>query len=396
MHFTAAWRSLVESPARTGLCSLGVMVGAVAVVLLVSIGLGVQQDVRGQVEDLGANVVVVVPGRVDPMAGFNPNIAGQSWFEDGDQQRLAAIPGVRSVAKLSFVGGGLEAEGLSSYPFLIAASPEWFSMHNVEIRHGRSFGPEDDGKRSLILGSVAAEMLFESESAVGKKVRINGAEYTVTGVSAQTKTGSGLFASQSLQNVAYIPYTTFRAASPDAQIDRLMVQTDPEADPETLVASLETTLSARLTRQQFSVLTQEDLLGLVFRVFAILSTLVIGLTSIALFVGGLGILAIMSLSVSERKREIGIRKAVGARAGDVFSQFLIESALIGLVGVGAGILFSVAVCQVLAATTAIKPLVTMGTVLGALAMGVGVGSLFGALPALRAARMHPVVALRGE
>ncbi|MGE0001532.1 MAG: ABC transporter permease [Fimbriimonadaceae bacterium] len=396
MFWTIAWRSVLESPARTALCALGVMVGTVAMMLLVSIGLGVQQDVRGQVEDLGANVVVVVPGRVDPMAGFNPNLAGQSWFQDSDQATLASVRGVRSVAKLSFVGGGIEAEGLSTYPFLIAASPEWFRMHRVEIEQGRPFGQEDDGKRSLILGSVAAEMLFEGSDAIGKKVTVNGEQYTVTGISAQTKAGGGIFASQSLQNVAYIPYSTFRASSPEAQIDRLMVWTEPDAEPKELVSGLEGALGQRLDRQQFSVLTQEDLLGLVFRVFAILSSLVVGLTSIALFVGGLGILAIMTLSVSERKREIGIRKAVGARSSDLFAQFLVESALIGLGGVAAGVLLSVVVCSGIAATTAIKPLVTWGTVLGSLALGVGVGCVFGVLPAIRASRLDPVVALRAE
>jgi len=364
--------------------------------LLVSIGLGVQQDVRGQVEELGANVLVVVPGRVNPMAGFNPNLVGQSAFRDSDQAALASVPGVRAVAKLSFVGGGIEAEGLSTYPLLVAASPDWFAMHRVVIEQGRPFGPEDEGKQSLILGSVAAEMLFHGKDAIGSSVTINGGKYTVTGIAAQTKAGGGIFASQSLQNVAYVPYSTFRKSNPNAQIDRFMIWSEPEADPKALVARLEGVLSRRLGAQQFSVLTQEDLLGLVFRVFAILSSLVVGLTSIAVFVGGLGILAIMSLAVNERKREIGIRKALGARSADLFAQFLVEAVLIGLAGVIAGVLLSLVVCVIISAGTAIKPLVTLGTVLGSLALGVGVGCVFGVLPALRAARLHPVVALRGE
>jgi putative ABC transport system permease protein len=396
MYFAAAWRSLVESPARTLLSALGVMVGAVAVTLLVSIGLGVQRDVRGQVEDLGANVVVVVPGRVDPMAGFNPNLAGQSWFQPSDQELLARVPGVRDVAVLSFVGGGIEAQGLSTYPFLVAASPEWFSMHRVQLRSGRLFDARDKGRSVVVLGSVAAELLFGGKDALGETVRINGKEYEVIGVSEQRKAGSGLFAMQSLQNVAYLPYSTHRASNPTAQIDRLMVWTDPDAEPEGLVARLEGALGSRLDRQQFSVLTQEDLLGLIFQVFSILSTLVVGLTSIALFVGGLGILAIMTLAVTERKREIGIRKALGARRRDIFGQILVECMLTGLAGVAVGVAVSIAVCRILAATTAIQPWVTWQTVVGALVLGVGLGSVFGVLPAVRAARQDPVAALRGE
>lgn len=396
MLFLAAWRSMVESPARTLLSSLGVMVGAVAVTLLVSIGLGVQRDVRSQVEDLGANVVVVVPGRVDMASGFNPNIAGQSWFKEEDQRALSSVQGVRSVAILSFVGGGIEAEGLSTYPFLVAASPEWFSMHKVALESGRLFGPSDEGKSVVVLGSVAARLLFGDSAAVGRSVRVNGRDFTVVGVSAQRKAGSGLFAMQSLQNVAYIPYSTHRKANPGAQIDRLMVETVPDVEPQGLVSRLEGTLARRLDRQQFSVLTQEDLLGLIFQVFAILSTLVVGLTSIALFVGGLGIFAVMTLSVNERKKEIGIRKAVGARRSDIFGQILVECALTGLAGVAVGVGLSLVVCQVLAATTAIQPLVTWQTVVGALLLGVVLGSAFGVLPAARAAKQHPVAVLRGE
>jgi putative ABC transport system permease protein len=151
-----------------------------------------------------------------------------------------------------------------------------------------------------------------------------------------------------------------------------------------------------LSRQQYSVLTQEDLLGLIHEVMGILGWLLIGLTAIALFVGGLGVMTVMVMSVSERQREIGIRKATGARSSDVFQQFLVESVIIALAGVLVGLAISTAAGAALRAFTSIKPIVTWQIVALAALVGIGLGSLFGLIPAMRAARQDPVVALRNE
>lgn len=394
MNLAAALQSLWEHRQRTLLSALGVTVATVAIVLLMSIGLGVQKDVRSQVEDLGANVVVVVPGRVELMGGFNPNLAGQSWFEESDRDAIRAVSGVRNVAILSFVGGGITAEGQEAYPFLIATTPEWFVMRPVDLAEGRLLREGDTD--AVVLGSVAKELLFGETPAAGRKVQVNGKPYTVVGVTREKEQSQSLFSMQSLANVAYLPYAGFKQTSPDAQIDRFMIQTDPEAEPEALVARLEATLGERLSRQQFSVLTQEDLLGVIYKLFAILSTLVVGLTSIALFVGWFGIMTVMLMAVNERRKEIGVRKATGARQRDVFSQFLAEAVLIGATGVAVGVLISAVVCALLAQFTAIKPMMTPGIVGLAFGSGIGIGGLFGLWPAMRAARQDPVVSLRNE
>ncbi len=395
-NLQAALRSLVESWQRTVLSAIGVMVASVAIILLVSIGLGVQKDVRGQVEDLGANVVVVVPGRVQMSGGFNPNLGGQSWFKESDGDALRQVPGVARVATLSFAGGGIRYGDLDAYPFMVATTPDWFVMHRVQVGSGRLFTDEDAGEPVVVLGSIAAKQLFGDEPALGKRVTVNKLEHTVIGVTKDRNSEESLFAMQGFQNVAYIPFASLRRASPSAQIDRFMVLTDPEAEPKALVKALDETLAGRLDRSQFSVLTQEDLLGLIYQVIGILGTLVVGLTSIALFVGGVGIMTVMLMAVNERRKEIGVRKAMGARRRDVFWQFLVESALIGVLGVLVGLVVSAVVCWWLAENTKIKPLLTAETVALAFAMGVGVGSVFGLIPALRAASQDPVVSLRNE
>lgn len=395
-NIQAAIQSLRESWQRAVLSGSGVAVASVSIILLVSIGLGVEKDVRGQVEDLGVNILIVVPGHVVLTGGFNPNLAGQSWFRESNAADLRQVNGVERVAMLTFAGGGVRYEKTDAFPMVIACTPEWFDIRRVDMLAGRTFSDSDGASSNVVLGQTAKEILFKDGEAVGRQVRINGRDFKVLGVTKEKLAGQSMFTMQGFQNVAYIPFKAMKAASPNMQIDRLIVKSRPDVEPKTLVKSLESTLGKSLDRQQFSVLTQEDLLGLIFQVVGILSTLVVGLTAIGLFIGGVGIMTVMMMSVGERRKEIGVRKATGAKRGDIFVQFLTESALIGLGGVSVGLGFSAIVCQLLARFTSIKPLLTLTTVGMAFAVGLGVGCLFGIWPAVRAAKLDPVDSLRLE
>lgn len=393
----SAFLSLREQGGRVAYSTLGVFVAMVAILLLIGIARGVQKDVAGQVRDLGVNVLVVLPSRVDAsQMSFNPNLGGQSYLEPKHAKALEQQPGVVQAAMLTFIGGGISFGGQQAFPVLIAATPNWFEMHPTELKEGRVYQASDAQKRVAVIGGVAARKFFNKESALGKRVTINGADYEVIGVTQDEESENSLFSMGGFQNVVYIPFDQFRAASPDAQIDRIMVQSEPDAEPKALVQRLDQTLGKSLDRQQYSVLTQEDLLGLVYRLMNIVTWLLTGLTSIALFVGGIGIMAVMVMSVSERTREIGIRKTVGARRSDVFQQFVFESIMIALIGGAAGFVFSALVSWALATYTVIKPELTFGLVLFGLGVCVVVGVLSGLVPAMKAGRMDPVVALRRE
>lgn len=397
MNLANAIRSLTESWQRSLLSALGIMVASVAILLLVSIGKGVEKDITSRVDEIGVNVLICVPGRIDLQGmGFNPNLGGQSWFKAEDADRLERVEGVEQVALLSFAGGGIDWKGKESYPLMIANTPEWFDMHKTTLKSGRLFTEADGTKPVVILGAVAKDQLFGEEDPVGKKVKINGHEFEVIGTLEDAGSESSLFSMQSFQNVAYLPYEAQKKLSPDMQIDRMMVQTSFDAEPKGLVKNLEDALGERLDRQQYSVLTQQDLLGLVYQVMGILSTLVIGLTSIALFVGAMGIMTVMIMSVNERRKEIGVLKAIGATQQDIFRQFLWESIIIGLAGVLMGLVISVIVNYGLSTFTKIKPLMGPDTIVLAFAVGIGVGAIAGMFPAMKAARQDPVVSLRAE
>lgn len=394
MNFVSAIRSIVESWQRAVLSAIGVMVGSIAIILLVSIGIGVQSEIRGEVEELGANTLIVMPGRFE-MGTMNPNLSGQSYLTEENRQAVSQVEGVLNTALFAFVGGGITAGDREAYPLLTASDAEWFQMHNAKLREGR-FYEAGSSAFECVLGGVAARQLFPDSSAVGQKVDINDQEYTVVGVMESGDSEQSLFSMQGFQNVAYIPYLTFVSSNPSAQIDRIMIQSDPAANPEILVAELERVLSKSLQKSQYSVLTQEDLLGLIYQVMGILGTLVTGLTSIALFVAGVGVMTVMMITVNERRKEIGMRKAAGATKQDIFWQFLYEAVIIGLGGVILGLIVSIIVITILDNYSKIHPELTAATVLLALGVGVGIGAIFGIWPAMRAASQDPIVSLRNE
>jgi putative ABC transport system permease protein len=389
-----AGRSLREQRWRSVLSMLGVLVASVCIVLLVSIAQGVRQDLAGQIRQLGVNVLVVVPARIEDGL-FNPNLGGQSFLEEGDARRLLGIEGVIRAAPFTFAGGGVRFGEQESYPMVIATTDDWFAMRPVVLQEGRVFGGGERQEPVCVIGSVAKEALFGDRKAVGQRVTVNGRDYLVVGVTREDGESQSLFSFGGFENAVYIPYHSAKRENPTLQTDRIMVQSVPEAEPKALVQSIERVLGERLDRQQYSVLTQEDLLGLVYKLMNILTWLLTGLTSIALFVGGVGIMTVMLMSVNERVGEIGLRKTVGARRSDIFSQFLLESAALGAAGGVGGLASSAVICSALERWTPIKPLITAQTVTLSLLVCVGVGVLFGLLPAMNAARKQPVEALRG-
>lgn len=397
VNLLSAYRSLFEHWQRALLSILGITVASMAVVLLISIALGVQADITDQVRDLGVNLIVVLPGRIDPSdMMFNPNLGGLSFLKEEDATRVRSVPGVIRATPLTFAGGGIKRGSTEAFPITIATNPDWFLIRPVQLQSGRTFNWAEDGQDVCVVGSIAKDTLFGSRDAIGQTVLYNRKAYRIVGVTRDKKNNQSLFSMGSFENVVYFPYHTLKREIPDLQTHRIMIQTSPEADPKVLVKRIDAVIGQRLDHQQYSVLTQEDLLGLIYKVMGILTWLLTGLTSIALFVGGVGIMSIMLMSINERAKEIGIRKTVGARRKDIFVQFLTESVILGALGGVVGLTLSWIVCEGFNRYTKIHPMITESVVALSFGVCIGVGAVFGVLPAINASRKDPVAALRAE
>ena len=390
----AAWNSITENWARSLLSALGILVGTLAVMLLISIALGVRQDVEGQVRSLGVNLIVVVPGQVDPS---NPMMGsgniGLSPFTTKDVDALKKVPGVTLAARWIFIAGTVTHTGPPARAFTLGVDATWFEMRKHRFTEGGPF--QETAGHVTVIGPSAKEQLFGKGSALNKTVHINGIEYRVVGVTNEAQTG-GPFGQNLFSNIVYLPFETVVANRPSPQIDRIWIQTDPASKPDVVVREIKKSLLSTQGAETFSVLTQEDLLAAIYKVLNILTYLVVGISAIALIVGGVGIMTVMLMNVNERKREIGIRKTVGARRRDIFTQFLLEAILLTLGGGLAALGATYIAIIILAAKTPIHARLTPGVIALGLGVSVGVGCVFGLLPAIRAAAKDPVESMRQE
>lgn len=396
--FAAALSSLRESWTRSILSGLGIAVGTFAVILLISIAQGVRQGVVQQVESLGANFVIIVPGRIDTssMFGSSGNI-GVSPFKVEDEVEVRKTWGVLETAKWTFVGGTVSTAGRPPVQsFTLAVDPSWLRIRKHVFAEGEGFsGPK---AREAVIGETAKKDLFGDQSAIGRVIRVNGFEFVVVGVTRES--GSiGLWGGNPFSRIVYIPFDAAAEtlAGGRVQIDRIIAQIAPDASPTEVKSLVESAmLRSQGGRETFSVLSQEDLLNAIFNVVNVLTYLVTGISAIALFVGGVGIMTVMLMNVNERTREIGIRKTVGAKKKDVFVQFLLEAVLLTTSGGIVGLFGTMGAIVVLENATPIRASLTAPIVLLGIGLSIGVGCVFGLVPALRAASKTPVDAMRYE
>ncbi|MFN7019372.1 MAG: ABC transporter permease [Fimbriimonadales bacterium] len=396
--FQAALESIWMTPRRTLLSGLGMAVGVAAIVILVSLGRGVQRDVVNQVESLGVNLVIVLPGRLSAENPFNPmSFIGLSTLREGDIAAVAQVAGVRRVAPIMFVAGAAQrGDRWADAALILGTTPEWFHMRPHTLKYGRFFTDAEADQFVCILGPKPAEQLFGDENPVGKQVRLNSQPFRVIGVTAED-TNRSLLGSGGFEFAIYAPIRALQQAMGSQQIHRVIAQTAPDIEPTRLQSEIHAAvLRSHNGSEDFTVLTQEELLGRLFTLLQIVSVALTGITSIALVVGGIGVMNVMLMSVTERVREIGIRKTVGAKRRDIFWQFLIEAFLIALLGGLMGVLIGWGVCAAIDRFTVLTPEVAPTTIALALLVCGAVGLIFGVLPAYRAARRDPVEALRYE
>ncbi len=402
--FIEASESLLANKMRSGLTVLGIIIGVAAVIAVLAIGNGTQESILGEIQGVGTNLLFVTSGGSEDITNPKP-------LTLSDADALAepfSAPSIDGVAPV--LNGRVEVNfaGENKSTTVVGVTPDYASVRNVGLSEGEFVSDTDLAGRSavVLLGTEVAEDLFGRKSGlVGEKVRIEGQPFRVIGI-LEEKGGSAM---GSEDDQILVPMTTAQTRllqrSTPNQVDIIYVQAvDSDAVPQ---ASLEISqiLSARhrtmIGEEDFSILSQQDFLDLASTITGVLTIFLGGIAAISLLVGGIGIMNIMMVSVVERTREIGLRKALGARRIDILSQFLIESLLLSVLGGFIGILLgwalSAIVEQIAAGSgTPIVPAMTLEAVLLAVLFSAGIGIFFGLYPANRASMLEPVEALRYE
>ena len=377
---------------RSGLTALGIIIGVAAIIMLVSIGSGLSQYVSAQFESVGTNTLFVAPGKLEFSGGGPPRSVNKLTFTIVKSLQNAVGGPITEVSPYIEIAVTASYRNKSLVTTLAGAEGNYFSLFSFKIDKGRVFTRLDDkrGRKVAVIGSTVAKKLYPGQTPIGKKIYLSKKSFTVIGVLES----QGSVAGSDIDNQVAIPITAARTLTEADQVNSIIVKT---ASPQVLGQAkkkIETILLRSLSEDDFSILSQEQLLNSILQILSVLTVMLGGIAAISLVVGGVGISNIMLVSVTERTKEIGLRKAVGARPRDILLQFLFEAVILsvlgGLIGVALGYLGSLAISAYL--KTAVP--------LWAVILGVGfsslVGIVFGVAPAIRASRLQPIEALRHE
>jgi putative ABC transport system permease protein len=394
VRLTEAWRVAVDalraSRLRSGLTMLGVVIGVSAVVVLVAIGTGAKQTIERQVEGLGSNLLLIVPGQVD--FGAAPTV---SRLRLDDVDAVTRVVGDRSLVAVATTSGETVRAGtrtrFTSVVGVLETTPKVF-VRSLARGSYLTRSDVETGRRVAVLGSSVAVSLFGERDPVGAQVTIAGVRFRVVGVFAPLGQSLGV----DRDDEVHIPITTAQRLFDTSRVDAMAVKAPDRAALDALGRDIVDLLNERHPESEFSVVTQEQILGVLGDILGILTGVLAAIAGISLLVGGVGVSNIMLVSVRERTKEIGLRKAVGARPRDIGLQFLFEAVLLTTIGGVLGIALGVTSALVVAALSPVPAVVTWWSI--ALAFGVSavVGIVFGVVPAQRAGRLDPVVALRAE
>jgi putative ABC transport system permease protein len=388
--FRVAVGALVANRLRSALTMLGVVIGVAAVVVLVALGAGAKHEVEQQVEGLGSNIIIVVPGKFE--LGSAPTIS-RLTLDDvnllgrvvGDERRVAvSVASGETVSvgrRQTFVTVNGVNENVPNVFDRPLARGEYITASDVDTR-----------RRVAVLGSTVVRRVFGDVDPLGRQVSIAGVRFRVIGVFAPVGSTFGV----DRDTEVHIPVTAAQRLFGVDRIDALAVKAPRADDVEPLQGKLTAALRDKYDGEEFSAVTQTQILGTIGRILGLLTLVLAAIAAISLLVGGVGVSNIMLVSVRERTREIGLRKALGARQRDILLQFLIEAVLLcvvgGLIGIGLGVGSSLLV----AAVSPLPAVIAWWSPALAFTVSAAVGVFFGVAPARRAGRLDPVVALRTE
>jgi putative ABC transport system permease protein len=413
-----ALRALGANKLRTTLTMLGIIIGVSAVIALMSIGRGAQAQVSSQIQSLGTNLLFIRPGAQRDQTGVRSNTTQAPTLPLDDADAIATLPTIVAAAPELDTGAQLLANGNNWNTRVTGVTAEYATVRNTPVANGDFITAQQVASRSnvVVLGDTVAQQLFPDSDPIGQTVRMSvgsrtGTNFRVVGV-AQAKGASGL---GNTDDTVYVPITTVmarlfaqRTARGAPNVSTINVQVASESAMDEGVAQIGDLLRTRhkVVQDDFTVQSQQDFLNTFNQIAGTFTVLLGAIAGISLVVGGIGIMNIMLVSVTERTREIGIRKAVGARRRDILTQFLVEAIVVSVLGgaigiaIGAGLSALIGTVQVPGnaggAASNLPTQVGLDSVMLAFFVSAAVGLFFGIYPATRASRLNPIEALRYE
>jgi putative ABC transport system permease protein len=403
-HIKAATTSIRTNKMRSMLTMLGIIVGVVSVVSIVSIGEGVKHQIRLQIDHMGKDLITVRPGAPSKNSGSIEGLGSLSTISnvgtlsDRDIQTVARTPHIAQSAPLAIVGGQITgADHDAGNATIIATNDSLPAALRAKIAYGANLDSSEKQATTAILGSRVAERMFDDGVPLGRSFTIRGEEFNVAGIYDDFETS--VFSSDvDFNNAIFIPYDTAqRITDNSAKPYEILVRPTDTKHTDEVIRDLQRELAInRGGQHDFSVLTHAQSAASSNGILNLMTALIGGVAAISLLVGGIGIMNIMLVSVTERMHEIGIRKAVGATNQQILMQFVLEAAVLSLTGGILGIVASFLLDIMLRLATSLQPIITWQVVVAALFVSLVVGVIFGSMPALKAARKDPIEALRKE
>lgn len=392
----ARWRSIFTM--------LGIIIGISSVLTIISLGEGLKHQIVGRADRFGADVITVRPGKLTSAGQTKQKLnllsfLSTSTLTSQDVSSLQKTPSVGSVVPLDFVtasakGGGNTNDNVS----VLGTSPDMAGILNNGVEYGRFFDTDAPDQNYAVIGPQVARHLFGELNAVGQTITIMGQDFIVEGVLQESFGGLLAVSQTDFNSAVMIPFSAATTMT-HGRTNILQIFVTPKNPIKTDAAIADirgVILKNHQGQEDFSVIKQQELINLASGVVDTATGLISGIAGISLLVGGIGIMAIMLVSVSERTREIGIRKAVGATNRQILHQFLVEGLVLTLGGGLIGLVVALALNVLLRIYTSWQPIISLPLVLLTVGLLIAIGIVFSAAPALKAARKDPINALRSE
>jgi putative ABC transport system permease protein len=399
--------SLLANKTRSFLTMLGVIIGVASVVALLSLGNGAQATITGEVQSIGTNLIFVLPGNVNPGRPGQTSAAQNLTLEDFQAISGLGLP-LNGISPQFSGNTDIVAPAADKNAMIVGTTPAHFALQDLQTTNGSLFdeGQGRAGAPVAVLGATLAKDLFGNGTAVGQTVRVKDQTLRVIGVLA-AKGGGGMTSvdDQLYAPISFVQERLFGARTPDGNSYRVasVMLSARSGDDITAIQDRITVLLRERHRlkadgsgDDFTVMNQASMLSTLNSITSILTAFLAAIAGISLLVGGIGIMNIMLVSVTERTKEIGLRKAVGARGQDILLQFIVEALVVSVTGGVIGLILGMLIAGLVTLSGALTATVSLSSVVLAVGFSLAVGLFFGIYPARRAARLNPIDALRYE